>query len=78
MSSCSAASSTRWPRIARTSLLEPALGTIHELFACYETMSFGLVAEDFLEFAMGQFQARLARIERSRVAGVAGWEPEEG
>lgn len=47
-------------------LTGPALGLIQEVFAAYDPMPFGLRAEDFLGFAMGQFQARLERIERAR------------
>ena len=50
-------------------LLEPAVGVIMELFATYDPMPFGLRLEDFNDYALGQFQARLARIERS-AAGV--------
>jgi len=58
-------------------LLEPALGVIQELFASYTTMSFGLSLAEFLDFAMHQFQARMARIERARTHGIAGWMPGE-
>ncbi len=48
------------------SLLEPALGVIHELFATYESMPFGLVIDDFIGYALSQFQKRLARLEQAR------------
>lgn len=48
------------------SLLEPALGVIHELFGSYESMPFGLVIDDFIGYALGQFQKRLARLEQAR------------
>ncbi len=48
------------------SLLEPALGVIHELFDSYESMPFGLVIDDFLGYALSQFEKRLARLEQAR------------
>lgn len=47
-------------------LLEPALGTIAEMFAAYDEMPFGLRIEEFTDFALSQFQARVARLERAR------------
>ncbi len=47
-------------------LLEPALSIIPELFAAYETMPFGLVIDEFTDYAMDQFSRRLARIERAQ------------
>jgi ribonucleoside-diphosphate reductase beta chain len=47
-------------------LLEPALGMIAEVFASYEVMPFGLQIEEFTDFALKQFQARVARLERAR------------
>lgn len=48
------------------SLLDPALGVIHELFDAYESLPFGLVIDDFLGYALGQFEKRLARLEQAR------------
>ncbi len=48
------------------SLLEPALGVIRELFDSYASMPFGLAIDDFLGYALGQFEKRLARLERAR------------
>ncbi len=48
------------------SLLEPALGVIHELFAAYDSMPFGLVIDDFIGYALSQFQKRLVRLEQAR------------
>ncbi len=45
-------------------LLPLALATIQEIFDRYQEMPFGLRLETFVDFAMGQFQSRLARIER--------------
>ncbi len=47
-------------------MLPPAIGLIHELFEAYEEMPFGLELEAFTDFAMGQFQKRMKRIERAR------------
>lgn len=47
-------------------LLTPALGIIHETFEPYDEMPFGLELEDFTDFAMTQFQRRLARIEKAQ------------
>ncbi|NIR45370.1 MAG: R2-like ligand-binding oxidase [Gemmatimonadetes bacterium] len=57
-----------WPGLERhmQSLLEPALGIIHELFDAYEVVPFGLEIDDFLDYALAQFQKRLARLERAR------------
>ena len=46
-------------------LLPLALATIQEIFNTYEEMPFGLRLEDFVEYAMAQFQSRLGRIERA-------------
>lgn len=43
-----------------------AIGIIDDAFACYEVMPFGLVADDFMSYALGQFQKRIERIERAR------------
>lgn len=50
-------------------LLEPAVGVIMELFSHYDPMPFGLRLEEFNDYALGQFQARLGRIEKS-AAGI--------
>ena len=64
-------------------LLEPAIGVIQEVFDAYdpENVPFGLELDPFIEFAMGQFQKRMDRIERSRtqslqeILGTAAEEP---
>jgi ribonucleoside-diphosphate reductase beta chain len=43
-----------------------ALGVVNEMFEAYEVMPFGLQQDEFIEFALGQFQKRLLRIERAR------------
>ena len=55
-------------------LLPPAIGVIQEIFSSYERMSFGLKLEEFLDFAMRQFQARMTRIARVRTEGLGEWE----
>ncbi len=43
-----------------------ALGVISDAFDCYDEMPFGLVMDDFTNYALGQFQKRLDRIEQAR------------
>lgn len=47
-------------------LLEPAMGTIAEIFAAYPVVPFGLTMEEFSSFALSQFGKRVARLERAR------------
>jgi ribonucleoside-diphosphate reductase beta chain len=47
-------------------LLMPAVGVIHEIFGLYDPVPFGMQVDDFVNFAMMQFQKRLARIEDAR------------
>ncbi len=47
-------------------LILPAIGVINEVFDQYAELPFGLEAEAFINYAFGQFQRRLARIERAR------------
>lgn len=47
-----------------------AMGVIDEAFSCYEVVPFGLSHDEFLNYAMGQFQKRLDRVERSRGASL--------
>lgn len=52
---------------ARMNALLPfAIGVIGDAFARYEVVPFGLVEEDFVNFAMDQFSKRFARLERAR------------
>lgn len=57
-----------WPAVERRmdELLELATELIQEIFGAYQVVPFGLRADDFLEFAMAQFQRRYARIEKAR------------
>ena len=48
------------------SLLPLAIGVIGDAFARYEVVPFGLVEEDFINFAMDQFSKRFARLEKAR------------
>lgn len=47
-------------------LLMPAVGVIHEIFAQYDPVPFGLDVDEFTAYAMGQFQKRMNRIEDAR------------
>jgi ribonucleoside-diphosphate reductase beta chain len=57
-----------WEAIQRRldHLFQPALGVVGEVFAAYDIMPFGLRIEEFTDFALKQFQARAARLERAR------------
>ncbi len=52
-------------------LLPLALGVVGETFGAYAVMPFGLELEEFTDFALNQFNKRLARIERARTATEA-------
>lgn len=47
-------------------LMPYAISSVNDLFGCYDELPFGLDEGVFVEFAMGQFQKRFARIERAR------------
>jgi ribonucleoside-diphosphate reductase beta chain len=47
-------------------LLVPALGVVADTFERYPVMPFGLEQSEFTQYALGQFQKRLERIERGR------------
>jgi ribonucleoside-diphosphate reductase beta chain len=49
-------------------LLQSAIGVIGDAFACYEVVPFGLVEEDFVNYAMSQFTRRFERLEKARGA----------
>ena len=51
-------------------LLVPALGVVADAFAPYPAMPFGLDPGEFTDYALNQFQKRLARIERARGAAL--------
>lgn len=52
------------------SLLPAAIGVIGDAFAAYETVPFGLVEEDFINYAMDQFSKRAERLEKARGASL--------
>jgi ribonucleoside-diphosphate reductase beta chain len=47
-------------------MLVHALGVVGQMFEPYSEMPFGLEQDEFIGFALGQFQKRLLRIERAR------------
>ncbi len=47
-------------------MLEPALEIINETFGSYEVLPFNMRQEDYLEYAMNQFNKRMNRLERAR------------
>lgn len=51
-------------------LLMPAIGVINEAFEPYDPVPFGLDIDEFVTYAMMQFQKRLARIEQARGASL--------
>ena len=52
------------------SLLPFAIGVIGDAFACYDVVPFGLVEEDFVNYAMSQFTKRFERLEKARGASL--------
>ena len=62
-----------WPVIEDTmnELLPAALGVIGEAFDQYDEMPFGLEENDFVEFAMGQFEKRYERLEKAKSQTLA-------
>lgn len=52
------------------SLLPAAIGVIADAFSAYETIPFGLVESDFIDYAMNQFSKRSERLEKARGAGL--------
>jgi ribonucleoside-diphosphate reductase beta chain len=57
--------------VQMNTLLPFAIGVIGDAFACYEVVPFGLVEDDFVNYAMAQFTKRFERLEKAR--GVT-WE----
>ena len=55
---------------AMDALLPDALGVIGDAFAAYEVMPFGLQEDMFIDYALNQFQKRLARLESARDASL--------
>jgi ribonucleoside-diphosphate reductase beta chain len=52
------------------SLLPFAIGVIGDAFAAYDVVPFGLVEDDFVNYAMSQFTKRFARLEKARGASL--------
>lgn len=52
------------------SLLPYAVGVIGDAFAAYEIVPFGLVEDDFIQYAMAQFTKRTERLEKARGASL--------
>ena len=52
------------------SLLPAAIGVIGDAFAAYETVPFGLVEADFIDYAMNQFSKRSERLEKAHGASL--------
>jgi len=52
------------------SLLPYAIGVIGDAFAAYEVVPFGLVEDDFVNYAMSQFTKRFERLEKARGASL--------
>lgn len=52
------------------SLLPFAIGVIGDAFAAYDVVPFGLVEDDFVNYAMSQFTKRFERLEKARGAGL--------
>jgi ribonucleoside-diphosphate reductase beta chain len=51
-------------------LLPSAIGVIGDTFAAYDVVPFGLVEDDFVNFAMGQFTKRFERLEKAKGASM--------
>jgi len=52
------------------SLLPSAIGVIGDAFAAYDLVPFGLVEDDFVNYAMRQFTKRFERLEKARGASL--------
>jgi ribonucleoside-diphosphate reductase beta chain len=57
--------------VQMNSLLPFAIGVISDAFACYEVVPFGLVEDDFVNYAISQFTRRFERLEKARGASLA-------
>lgn len=67
-----AADDSLWGVVEETvnELVMPALGIISDAFACYDPIPFGLQEEEFVNYALDQFQKRIGRIEKARGASL--------
>lgn len=52
------------------SILPLAIGVIGDAFARYEVVPFGLIEEDFVNYAMAQFSKRFERLEKAKGASL--------
>ncbi|HSM71758.1 MAG TPA: R2-like ligand-binding oxidase [Anaerolineales bacterium] len=52
------------------SLLPSAIGVIGDTFAAYDVVPFGLVEDDFVNYAMSQFTRRFERLEKAKGASL--------
>ncbi len=57
-------------QVQMNTLLPAAIGVIGDAFAAYETTPFGLVEDDFIQYAMDQFTKRSERLEKARGASL--------
>ncbi len=57
-------------QVHMNTLLPLAIGVIGDAFARYEVVPFGLVEDDFVNYAMSQFSRRFERLERARGASM--------
>ena len=57
-----------WDTIENTMnmLLMPAIGVVQEAFAAYDVVPFGLVEDDFVNYALSQYQKRYDRLQKAR------------
>jgi len=64
---------TEWDNLQMqmNTLLPSAIGVIGDAFARYEVVPFGLVEEDFVNYAMSQFAKRFERLEKAKGASLA-------
>ncbi len=53
------------------SLLPSAIGVIGDAFAAYDIVPFGLIEDDFVNYAMSQFTKRFERLEKAKGATLA-------
>ncbi len=58
-------------------LLQVAVNVINEIFDAYPEMPFGLQPEDFIDYAMSQFNHRMERLEQARHRLPGHPEPDE-
>jgi len=52
-------------------LLMPSMKLVEETYGNHDVIPFGVDLNDILNYAMGQFQKRLARIEKARNQSLA-------